>query len=129
MLMGKITTVGGAGSIAVQMAKAFGAKEVITTVSTSKMKRAQELFAGVVDKCTSPLTPNDAVATVLTSTRKVIDYKTQDPVEVLPPRHVDFIFDTVGTASSLFPILKKNHTAISIGTMPSGSSVRESFPN
>jgi len=43
--------VGGAGSIAVQVAKALGAGKVISTVSTPKMQRAEKEFEGVVDQC------------------------------------------------------------------------------
>ncbi|KAJ6265057.1 Zeta-crystallin [Drechslerella dactyloides] len=97
--------VGGAGSIGVQLAKAYGAKEVLTTVSRAKMVRAKELFGGVVDT--------------------YIDYKTTDPATAIEARSLDFVLDTAGgNISPLFPLVKENHRFISIAAMPSGDSLK-----
>ncbi|KAF3933252.1 Zeta-crystallin [Dactylella cylindrospora] len=96
---------GGTGSMGVQVAKALGAKEVITTVSTSKLPRAKELFDGVVDN--------------------FIDYKVADPATVLKPRSLDFIYDTTGSnIVSLFPLLKENHGLVTIATVPRGDQLK-----
>ncbi|KAF3915513.1 Zeta-crystallin [Orbilia brochopaga] len=101
---------GGAGSVGVQLAKAYGASEVLTTVSTSKMARAKELFDGIVDT--------------------FIDYKTTDPATAIQPRSLDFILDTAGgSIAPLFPLLKENHRFISIAAMPSGDSMRAQAPS
>ncbi|EGX42945.1 hypothetical protein AOL_s00215g894 [Orbilia oligospora ATCC 24927] len=100
---------GGAGSIGIQIAKAFGAR-VTTTMSGSKMARAKELLPGVVDQ--------------------YIDYKNEDPAQVIKPRSLDFIFDTAGgNVSSLFPLLKEKHKMISIAAMPNGDGMRSHFPD
>ncbi|KAK6506618.1 hypothetical protein TWF481_005075 [Arthrobotrys musiformis] len=99
---------GGAGSIGIQIAKAFGA-QVTTTMSGSKMARAKDMFPGIVDR--------------------YIDYKTEDPSQVIKPRSLDFIFDTAGgNVSSLFPLLKENHKMVSIAAMPDGEGMRSHFP-
>ncbi|KAK6535690.1 hypothetical protein TWF694_002140 [Orbilia ellipsospora] len=96
---------GGAGSIGVQMAKAFGAQEVITTISAAKIPRAKELFGSAVDR--------------------YIDYKTEDPAKVIEPRSLDFIFDTAGgSVYPLFNLLKENHHFVSIAAMPSGEDMK-----
>ncbi|KAK6350405.1 hypothetical protein TWF718_003597 [Orbilia javanica] len=100
---------GGAGSVGIQIAKAFGA-HVTTTMSRSKIERARELFPGGVDR--------------------YIDYKHEDPAQVIEPRSLDFIFDTAGgNVSSLFPLLKEKHKMISIAAMPDGGGMRSHFPD
>ncbi|KAF3926101.1 Zeta-crystallin [Dactylellina cionopaga] len=100
---------GGAGSIGVQMVKAFGAKEVITTVSGAKLERAKGLFDGIVDR--------------------FIDYKAEDPATAIPPRSLDFVLDTAGgSVAPLFPLLKENHRFVSIAAMPSGTDLKDSMP-
>ncbi|KAK6535054.1 hypothetical protein TWF281_006352 [Arthrobotrys megalospora] len=100
---------GGAGSIGIQIAKAFGA-QVTTTMSASKIARAKEILPGVVDR--------------------YIDYKTEDPAKAIKPRTLDFIFDTAGgNVSSLFPLLKENHRMISIAAMPNGEGMKSHLPD
>jgi NADPH:quinone reductase-like Zn-dependent oxidoreductase len=52
----RLKTVSGVGSIACQLAKnVLGAEKVIATVSTSKMKKVEELLgSGVVDQGSFP---------------------------------------------------------------------------
>ncbi|EPS35246.1 hypothetical protein H072_11439 [Dactylellina haptotyla CBS 200.50] len=101
---------GGAGSIGVQLMKAFGAKEVITTISGSKIPRAKELFGNVVDR--------------------YIDYKTEDPAKAIEPRSLDFILDTAGgTIYPLFHLLKEQHRFVSIAAIPSGSDMKNMMPD
>ncbi|KAK6349415.1 hypothetical protein TWF696_005700 [Orbilia brochopaga] len=101
---------GGAGSVGVQLAKAYGAKEVLTTVSASKMARAKQLFDGIVDT--------------------FIDYKTTPPATAIEPRSLDFVLDTAGgSVAPLFPLVKTDHRFISIAAMPSGDSLRAQTPS
>ncbi|KAJ2961974.1 hypothetical protein NQ176_g10969 [Zarea fungicola] len=80
---------GGTGAYALQLAKnVFKASKVITTVSTSKVSKVPELLGeNVVDQ--------------------IIDYTKDDPLQVIPPRSVDFIFDTTGQAVAFLPLLVK----------------------
>jgi len=101
---------GGAGSHGIQIAKILGAKEVITSVSTSKLARAQKLFEGKADK--------------------IIDYRVSAPAEVIPKGSVDFVYDTTGGTLDYIPMVKpETGTIISIATTPSGDVMKGSLPS
>ncbi|KAH8815150.1 chaperonin 10-like protein [Xylogone sp. PMI_703] len=92
----------GTGSFAVQLAKrVFGAKEVITTLSTGKIAKLGELIGpGVVDE--------------------IVDYTKENVEQKIGPGRVDVMFDTVtGTLRSI-PLMKKNGVIVSVSTVPSG---------
>ncbi|KAG5970705.1 hypothetical protein E4U55_001504, partial [Claviceps digitariae] len=99
----------GTGSFACQLAKnVFGAGKVITTVSTSKVPKVPALLGeGVVDQ--------------------VIDYTTTDPVAAIPPKSVDFMFDTTGQSMEfLSRMVPETGLIISISTTPSGTQMQSS---
>ncbi len=81
---------GGIGHIAIQLAKAVGAR-VATTVSTNDVEFVKQLGAD-----------------------EVIDYQAQDFTAML--KDVDSVFDTVGgeTTDRSFPVLKKGGTLVSM---------------
>ncbi|KAL9593938.1 MAG: hypothetical protein Q9219_007304 [cf. Caloplaca sp. 3 TL-2023] len=100
----------GTGSIACQLAKNhFGAKKVITTVSTSKVPQVDQLLGkGVVDQ--------------------IIDYKKVSPLADIPRDSIDFFFDTTGEALKFMPLLKpQSGRIISIATIPSGDTMRSTL--
>jgi len=77
---------GGTGHIGIQLAKAMGAKHVITTCSSKNADFVRGLGAD-----------------------EVIDYHTQNYWEVLAKKSVDFIYDCVGqpkTGDLAYPLLK-----------------------
>ncbi|KAG6182833.1 hypothetical protein E4U46_005903 [Claviceps purpurea] len=97
----------GTGSFACQLAKnVFGAGKVITTVSTSKVAKVPVLLGeGVVDQ--------------------VIDYTTTDPMAAIPPKSVDFLFDTTGQSMQfLSRMVPETGLIISISTTPSGTQMQ-----
>ncbi|KAJ5154244.1 uncharacterized protein N7500_009683 [Penicillium coprophilum] len=99
----------GTGLFACQLAKnVFHAGKVITTVSTSKVEKVNELLGeGTVDK--------------------IIDYTKSDPRDVIKPGSVDFLFDTVGSAMEYLCLMKPQSGCIlSVATMPSGNQLQES---
>lgn len=99
----------GTGSIGLQVAKSlYGAKKVITTVSTSKVPLVKEYIpAGMVDQ--------------------VVDYRTQKLDEVVPPGSVDFVLNTQWTSlDSGISVLKRNTgTLMNIAGLPSKATARE----
>ncbi|ESZ95429.1 hypothetical protein SBOR_4170 [Sclerotinia borealis F-4128] len=95
----------GTGSIAVQLAKnVFGAERVITTLSTGKIGRAEELFGKGI---------------------KVVDYTKEDVVKMIGNGSVDFLFDTTSCALSLGPLVKKGGVIVSISMVPGGTATIE----
>ncbi|KAJ5625167.1 hypothetical protein N7510_001476 [Penicillium lagena] len=99
----------GTGSYGCQIAKhIFQAGRVITTVSSSKVPRVEELLgAGVVDE--------------------IIDYTKSDPQTVIPRGSVDFILDTVGVAMPYLSLLRPGSgKVVSISTLPSGDQMQSS---
>ncbi|KAJ5766572.1 uncharacterized protein N7511_004188 [Penicillium nucicola] len=99
----------GTGAFACQLAKnVFHAGKVITTVSTSKIPLVPELLGeGVVDQ--------------------IIDYTKNDPLEIIPARSVDFMFDTTGDAMKyLSRMVPKTGLIVSISTMPSATTLQAS---
>jgi NADPH:quinone reductase-like Zn-dependent oxidoreductase len=101
----------GTGSFACQLAKnVFGAGKVITTLSTSKIKKAEELLdANILDQ--------------------VVDYTKEDVVSAIGHGQVDFLFDTVGTFRSYVEVMKKGSVIVAIGTLPSGSVMAQRMPS
>ncbi|PHH91698.1 hypothetical protein CDD83_10615 [Cordyceps sp. RAO-2017] len=99
----------GTGAYACQLAKnVFRAGKVITTVSTSKVSRVPELLGeGVVDQ--------------------IIDYTKHDPSKVIPPRSVDFFFDTTGQAMQFLSLMVPSTSiVVSISTKPSATTLQAS---
>ncbi|KAG5996442.1 hypothetical protein E4U43_002854 [Claviceps pusilla] len=99
----------GTGSFACQLAKnVFGAGKVITTVSTSKVPKVPALLGeGVVDQ--------------------VIDYTTTNLAAAIPPKSVDFMFDTTGQSMEcLSRMVPETGLIISIATTPSGTQMQSS---
>lgn len=101
----------GTGSIAVQLAKnVFGAAKVITTLSPSKINKAEELLGkGVLDQ--------------------VIDYTKDNPTAVIPKGSVDFIFDTMGAGLANLHLMKKGGIILSIATLPFGPDLKRKVPH
>ncbi|RFU26314.1 hypothetical protein B7463_g10020, partial [Scytalidium lignicola] len=100
----------GTGSFAVQLAKrVFGAGKVITTLSTGKIARLEELVgAGVVDEA--------------------VDYTKEDVGKRIGKGSVDFMFDTMGATLKSLPFMKKDGVIASISTLPSGDQMKERTP-
>ncbi|KAL5617913.1 hypothetical protein FOVSG1_000135 [Fusarium oxysporum f. sp. vasinfectum] len=99
----------GTGAIACQLAKnVFHAGKVITTVSTSKISKVPELLGeGTVDQ--------------------LIDYTKQKVPEVIPPKSVDFCFDTTGQAMEFLSLMvPSTGMIVSISTTPSASTLQAS---
>ncbi|KZT60199.1 GroES-like protein [Calocera cornea HHB12733] len=98
---------GGVGHLAVQLAHhTFGFKHIITTVSTSKVDRLKELYPYV---------------------DQVIDYKTTDPLKVVPKHSLDVVFSTLSSPGQWTAYLAPQRpvpTLIEITTSP-GSAVME----
>ncbi|KAH8698685.1 putative alcohol dehydrogenase [Talaromyces proteolyticus] len=86
----------------------FKAGKVITTVSTAKVPKVNELLGeGVVDR--------------------IIDYTKSDPKTTIPPGSVDFIFDTIGMAMPYLSLLRpKTGLVVSISLLPSGDQLAAS---
>lgn len=101
----------GTGSFAVQLAKkVFGAGQVITTLSTGKLARFDELVGtGVVDK--------------------VVDYTKEDVTQKIGKGNVDVLFDTVGYTFSSLSLVKRGGVIVSITTIPSGEQMKASYPS
>merc|ERR1712137_1118560 len=92
---------GGTGHVGIQMAKAMGAKEVITTCGTSHVDFAKSLGAD-----------------------RVIDYHKQNWTDVLSDQSVDVVYDCVGiakTGDQAFPKLRKGgkYATVHIGALAS----------
>ncbi|EKV16573.1 Alcohol dehydrogenase [Penicillium digitatum PHI26] len=98
----------GTGLFACQLAKnVFHAGKVITTVSTSKVDKINDLLGeGTVDE--------------------IIDYTKIDPRKVIKSGSVDFLFDTVGSALEYLCLMnQKSGCIVSVATMPSGNQLQE----
>jgi len=100
----------GTGSFGVQIAKnIFGAK-VITTLSTRKISKAKELLGeGIPDQ--------------------IVDYTKEDVGKVVHKGSVDFMFDSVKATLASVPLMKKDGVIVSVSEMPSGSLMKNNFPN
>ncbi|RHZ59239.1 NADP-dependent oxidoreductase [Aspergillus thermomutatus] len=99
----------GTGLYACQLAKhVFHAGKVITTVSTSKVPKVDELLGkGTVDE--------------------IIDYKKVDPKTVIEHGTIDFLFDTAGLAMEYLCLMRpKSSWVVSIATAPSGNQLQDS---
>lgn len=100
----------GTGSPAIQLAKdVFGAGKVITTVSTPKVSKVQELLGPeVVDQ--------------------VIDYSRQEPSKIIPTGTVDFFFDTMGQPTEYLHLMRQGGVIVGIAGVPFGSDMKERIP-
>jgi len=100
----------GTGSFAVQLAKRyFGAGRVVTTVSTGKVAKVEELLGeGVVDQ--------------------VVDYTREDVVGAVGRGSVDFMFDTVQSTLGALAVVRKGGAIVSVSTAPSGEMMRKHMP-
>ncbi|RBQ78902.1 hypothetical protein FVER14953_00089 [Fusarium verticillioides] len=99
----------GTGAIACQLAKnVFHAGKVITTVSTAKIPKVSELLGeGTVDQ--------------------IIDYTKEKISEAIPPKSVDFCFDTTGQAMEFLSLMvPSTGMIVSISTTPSASTLQAS---
>lgn len=92
---------GGVGTVAIQLAKAHGLY-VITSTSTKNVDWVKALGAD-----------------------EVIDYKQQDPAEIV--RDLDFVFDTMGGdgQAKLYQMLKPNGMLVSISTPPDEEQAKQ----
>lgn len=112
-LEGKTTLVtaglGAATSIACQVLKnVYGAREVITTVSTAKVGRVAEVMPGVVDK--------------------VVDYQRQDVVDEVGKGRVDFLYNSRPDLASYLPLMKPGKGVIAaILAVPPSQELRASM--
>ena len=112
-LEGKTVYVPGAlsatGSVGVQIAKhVFGAKKVISTVSTKKLPLVEKYLPGVVDQ--------------------VVDYTTQDVTKVVQRGSVDFVYNTQWGNSldqGIALANPKTGVVISIASLPGKETLRE----
>lgn len=109
-LEGKTVFIPGAlsatGSIGIQMAKSvYGAKKLITTVSTAKVPLVDQYLPGVVDE--------------------VIDYKKEKVVAKVGKGTVDFAYNTQWIIDSVFPIMNpQSGVIISIASVPTAETMR-----
>jgi len=99
------------GVIACQLAKnVLSAAKLITTVSTANVNKVDEVFGkGVVDQ--------------------VIDYKTSDPLKVIPAGSIDVFFDIVGATLTYLPLVSKTGTIVSCHGLPSGKDIKAVVPD
>lgn len=100
----------GTGAVAIQVAKNFyGAKKIITTVSTSKVPLVEQHLPGMVDQ--------------------VVDYRTEDLKTAIGINSVDFMLNTQWTSlMPAIPLMKRNTgTLMSITSIPSKGVARELF--
>ncbi|KAF7590655.1 hypothetical protein BBP40_002546 [Aspergillus hancockii] len=120
----------GTGSYACQLAKhVFKAGKVITTVSTSKMPKVEELLGkGTVDQSKNPFyEPAKALVKSFADIILVIDYKTTEPKDAIQHGSVDFLFDTVGLSMEYLCLMRaKTSRIVSISTLPSGNQLQDS---
>lgn len=101
----------GTSSMAIQLAKnVFGVGKVITTVSTAKISKVEELLGkSVVDQ--------------------IIDYTKEDPARVIPSESIDFMFDTMGQTTDVLKIVKKGGVIVSVSGIPSGPDFKKKSPD
>ncbi|KAL1892909.1 hypothetical protein Sste5346_006802 [Sporothrix stenoceras] len=94
------------GSIGAQMIKnVFGAKKLVTTVSTPKIPLVEQHLPGVFDE--------------------VIDYKTQDVVEQIGRGKADFVYNTQWDLTGVLPIANPDHgVVVSIASLPPARVLR-----
>ena len=101
----------GTGSFAIQLAKnVFSAGKVVTTVSTGKLGRVEELLGEGAPDLT-------------------VDYTREDVVGKVGRGSVDFMFDTVGQTIKSLPMMKRGGRIVSISTLPSGKLMKQFEPS
>lgn len=100
----------GTGSTAIQLAKrVFNAGKVITTVSTAKIARLDDLLGkDIVDQ--------------------VIDYTKEDATRAVAAGSVDFMFDTMGQGLKSLHLMKKGGIIVSVSGIPFGSDLKKAMP-
>lgn len=100
----------GTGSIAIQLAKrVFNAGRVITTLSTSKIAQVNTYMdKNLLDQ--------------------IVDYTKEDPLKVIPPGSVDFMYDTMGHGVSYLPLMKKGGIIVTISGLPFGPKLKTGMP-
>ncbi|KAK5058494.1 hypothetical protein LTR69_006899 [Exophiala sideris] len=101
---------GALGSIGTQLAKnVYGAGKVITTVSTPKVPLVEKYTPGIVDK--------------------VVDYKTQRVLDVVPRGSVDVVYNAPWQFTGLFPVANpKSGIFITASGIPTSRLIRPLFP-
>ncbi|KIV80246.1 hypothetical protein PV11_07760 [Exophiala sideris] len=101
---------GALGSIGTQLAKnVYGAGKVITTVSTPKVPLVEKYTPGIVDK--------------------VVDYKTQRVLDVVPRGSVDVVYNAPWQFTGLFPLANpKSGIFITASGIPTSRLIRPLFP-
>ena len=94
------------GSIGAQMIKnVFGAKRLVTTVSTPKIPLVEQYLPGIFDE--------------------VIDYKTQDVVQQVGQGKADFVYNTQWDLTGVLPIANPDHgVVVSIASIPPARVLR-----
>ncbi|OAG33978.1 hypothetical protein AYO21_11878 [Fonsecaea monophora] len=102
---------GALGSVGTQLAKnVYGAGKVLTTVSTPKVPLVETYTPGIVDK--------------------VIDYKTQDILKVVPRGSVDVVYNAPWGFTHLFPLVNpKSGVFITASGIPNSRSLKPVFPH
>jgi NADPH:quinone reductase-like Zn-dependent oxidoreductase len=102
----------GVGSVAVQLAKkVFHVGRVVTTLSTGKIGKADNLLGdGVLDQ--------------------IVDYTKEDPVKTLSKNSIDFMFDLIdGQAMKYLSIMKPGGLIVSITGIPFGPDLEREAPH
>jgi NADPH:quinone reductase-like Zn-dependent oxidoreductase len=99
------------GIIAIQLAKkVFGVGRVITTLSTSKISKAEALLGkGMVDQ--------------------IVDYTKEDVGVAIASGSVDFLFDTVGLGVNGLHLMKKGGIIVTVTATPFGPALRRAVPD
>jgi NADPH:quinone reductase-like Zn-dependent oxidoreductase len=100
----------GTGSIAIQLAKnVFGAGKIITTLSTAKILKAEELLGkNTIDQ--------------------LVDYTKQDPNKVIGKEQIDYLYDTMKLTMPSLPIMKNGGVIVSVSMGASGKDLNQALP-
>lgn len=110
----------GTGSIAIQLALYhFEVAKVITTLSTQKMKQAEEFFGHEAEPGTGGTQRGEMV---------YVDYKNEDILKKIPAHSVDFIYENQPVAMSYSSLLKEGAAVVSIAGVPSGTDMATQMP-
>mgnify|MGYP003310266619 CR=1 FL=1 len=110
----------GTGSIAIQLALYhFEVTKVITTLSTQKMKQAEEFFGHEAEAGTGGSQRGEMV---------YVDYKEEDILKKIPANSVDFIYENQPVAMSYSSLLKEGGAVVSIAGVPSGTDMATQMP-
>lgn len=63
---------------------------------------------------------------MLISILSVIDYRKSDPKDVIPPKSVDFIFDTTGSAMEYLSLMQPKGAIVTVSIVTSGDVLQNS---